>query len=78
MPILLLHGTNDSIVPYEMAEEIYEASCSKEKFLCTFEGAEHVMCYYANKEKYKNAIYDFTRLCLEKYKENNLIKEKNL
>lgn len=76
MPILLLHGTNDSIVPYEMAREIYEASCSKEKFLCAFEGAEHVMCYYANKEKYKNAIYDFTRLCLEKYKENNLIKEK--
>lgn len=68
LPILLLHGTNDRTVPYEMATEIFNSSCSSDKFLCTFEGAGHASCYYFDKEKYTNAIYDFTRLCLEKYK----------
>ena len=76
LPILLFHGTTDKVVPYRMAQEIFEASCSSDKFLYTFEGAGHVLCYYNNTEQYENAIRDFTRLCLEKY-ENNFKKENN-
>lgn len=64
MPILIFHGTNDSIVPCEMAKEIYDASSSSNKFLYIFEGAGHVLCYSTDPEKYTNAFKQFVELCL--------------
>ncbi len=74
LPILLLHGTNDTVVPYEMAKEILEASCAEDKLLYTFEGAGHMLCYYNDPQKYRKAICDFTKLCLERYEKNILYK----
>ncbi len=73
LPILLMHGTNDDVVPYEMATEIYNASASEHKTLCTFEGAGHVLCYVSNPELYKSSFTSFTNACLKGFEFENKI-----
>lgn len=67
MPILLFHGTTDTIVPYKMAQRIFDASISENKFLHLFEGAGHVLCYATNPDKYLKAFKEFTDLCLKNF-----------
>ena len=58
-PILLLHGDDDSFVPLEMSQEIYEnAKCYKK--LAVFEKAEHGISYMVNPEKYATIVKEFT------------------
>ncbi len=39
-PLLVIHGTEDNVIPYRMGKEIYE-TCKTEKILITIEGADH-------------------------------------
>ncbi|MDG1730663.1 MAG: alpha/beta fold hydrolase [Algibacter sp.] len=40
-PILMLHGTDDRVVPYESAKKLFEASPKKNTTFVTFEGGRH-------------------------------------
>lgn len=40
-PILMLHGTNDRVVPYESAKKLFEASPKKQTTFVTIEGGNH-------------------------------------
>lgn len=40
-PLLIMHGTNDAVVPYKSSEEIYKIALSKYKYLITLEGIDH-------------------------------------
>ncbi|GKX31625.1 alpha/beta hydrolase [Vallitalea longa] len=63
-PILFIHGTEDTFVPYEMVNELYE-SCNSEKDLFIVEGAGHGACYSTDKEGYENKVREFLRKFIE-------------
>lgn len=58
VPILFIHGKNDTFVPCSMVYELYEA-CRTEKKLVVIDGAGHVESCYKNPEKYEEAIRSF-------------------
>lgn len=41
MPVMLVHGTQDDLIPYEHAEEIYSQISSTRKLLRPVDGADH-------------------------------------
>ncbi len=58
LPILFIHGNADSLVPYEMSEELYSA-CTGEKYFLMGENADHGLTFFADKEKYKATTGEF-------------------
>ena len=67
IPIIIFHGTADTIVPYEMGVELFECCASKDKFLYSFDGADHGMSFMVDKEKYTKATFDFVNLCIDNF-----------
>ena len=60
IPVLFIHGTDDTFVPIEMTYENYKA-CASQKRLLVVPGADHAMSYYINKSEYEKAELDFWR-----------------
>lgn len=58
MPIFYIHGTNDPIVPYEMSQELYQAS-EGEKELWLVEGAGHHDIGEITGKTYQQKVWDF-------------------
>lgn len=58
IPVLFIHGTNDTFVPVEMTYENYSA-CASPKRLLVVPGADHGMSYFVEPEKYKETIKEF-------------------
>ncbi len=58
IPILFIHGSNDSFVPTHMCNEIYDCCASPKKKLIV-EGAAHAESYYKDTEKYEQALNEF-------------------
>lgn len=56
-PLLIIGGTEDNITPYEMAEELYEASASPQKDLVPIEGGNHNDLPYF--DAYSKSIKEF-------------------
>lgn len=55
MPVLITHGTRDSIVPFEMGERLYEAANAPKRFV-KVEGAGHHNLSGAGFDAYRAAI----------------------
>ena len=62
IPVLFVHGTDDTFVPIEMTYENYKA-CAGPKRLLVVPGADHGMSYYLEKEKYEEAVIEFWKFC---------------
>ncbi len=58
IPILFIHGTDDTFVPVEMTYENYKA-CASEKRLLIVPGAEHGMSYLIDKKGYEQTVQSF-------------------
>ena len=58
VPILFIHGSNDTFVPCIMCHEIYDCCASPKKKLI-IEGAAHAESYYKDMEKYEQAMTEF-------------------
>ncbi|MBO5144943.1 MAG: alpha/beta hydrolase [Lachnospiraceae bacterium] len=58
VPILFIHGANDTFVPCKMCHEIYDCCASPKKILIV-EGAAHAESYYKDTEKYEQALNEF-------------------
>ncbi|MBR5597583.1 MAG: prolyl oligopeptidase family serine peptidase [Lachnospiraceae bacterium] len=63
IPILLLHGLEDTLVPCDMSR-FMQQSGAKDITLVTFEGAGHGLSYMIIPDKYENAVMEFTKRCL--------------
>lgn len=63
LPVLLLHGEEDQLVPCHMSREIYDA-CAGDKELQTFPGASHGMCYLEDPQRYEATVGGFLNRCL--------------
>ncbi len=61
-PMLFIHGTADTFVPFSMLDEVYKATdAPKERWEVA--GAEHAKSYDTEPEKYREKIKNF----LQKY-----------
>ncbi len=58
IPVLLIHGDHDQLVPCEMSYENYEA-ISSEKELIIINGANHGVSYFVDQEKYMETAKKF-------------------
>lgn len=58
VPVLIIHGEEDSYVPCEMSRLNYEA-CSSEKELLIIPGADHGMSYMIDEETYVERFVGF-------------------
>ena len=60
VPILLIHGTGDDFVPYEMSREIQQANLEKIRLLLV-DGAPHGISYLADTPAYEHAVLAFIK-----------------
>ncbi|MFS0777801.1 alpha/beta hydrolase [Neobacillus sp. 3P2-tot-E-2] len=58
LPLFIIHGDQDELVPTEMGTEIYEAA-SSEKELWIVKGAGHTEAYKVSEEEYKKRLQNF-------------------
>lgn len=58
VPILFIHGSNDTFVPCKMCHEIYDCCASPKKKLI-IDGAAHAESYYKDIKKYEQALTEF-------------------
>lgn len=58
IPILFIHGKQDSVVPMYMAEELYE-NCAGTKGRVVIEGADHANSAMADYSSYEKAVMEF-------------------
>ena len=58
IPMLLLHGEADQLVPCSMSAELY-ASNPEMVTLHTFPDAGHCLCYLVDPIRYEKVVYDF-------------------
>lgn len=58
LPMLFIHGSDDTFVPTEMVYRLYDA-CHTEKELYVAEGAGHGLAYSTNKAVYERKVHDF-------------------
>ncbi len=58
VPILFIHGGNDTFVPWQMCDDIYE-HCASPKSKLIVEGAAHAESYYKDMESYEAALTKF-------------------
>lgn len=70
VPILFIHGSKDTFVPYEMCEELYE-SCAAPKKKFIVEGASHAESYYMDMEGYEKALTEFFEFAENPIREEN-------
>ncbi|MFZ3321414.1 MAG: alpha/beta fold hydrolase [Usitatibacter sp.] len=61
MPVVIAHGTRDSIVPFEMGEELFEAAPQPKRFI-KVEGAGHHNLGVAGAEQYRQVLSDLFKL----------------
>ena len=54
MPVLVIHGEADGIIPFEMGRKVYEAATEPKRFL-SIPGADHSDCYIVGGEEYWGA-----------------------
>lgn len=61
IPVLFLHGQADSVVPFEMSQQLYNAA-SEPKQLSLIPDADHVRIYQPGNHSYLKAIQQFVKL----------------
>ena len=59
VPMLFIHGTADTFVPFEMADHIYDA-CTSEKEKLYIKGAVHAASYTTDPDTYTKTFLSFT------------------
>jgi pimeloyl-ACP methyl ester carboxylesterase len=56
-PLLVIHGTEDLIAPFEMGQAVAEAG--RAEHLLVLEGAGHTSTYEEGGERYRSTVHDF-------------------
>lgn len=62
VPILIIHGENDSFVPCEMSDIVSENPALITR--CTFPGADHGFSYLVDTPRYRKIVTDFVQKAL--------------
>ena len=59
VPMLFIHGDQDTFVPYDMLDQNYDACASKVKQKLTIHGATHAKSAQVDPKLYWNTVDDF-------------------
>lgn len=59
IPTLFIHGTADSIVPYQHSVDLYQHSGAKEKELWTIQDGRHIAVFALKDSPYKTKLVDW-------------------
>lgn len=65
IPILIIHGTADTFVPFSMADKIYGVIKAPRDRLYV-EGASHVMSYWKDRKRYEAKVTEFLAEYMQK------------
>ena len=68
VPILFIHGTKDTLVPPNMAEQLYAAANAPKKELLMIPGAVHAAASQADQQTYFRTIRKFVQPYMEEQK----------
>lgn len=64
IPVLLIHGQKDGLVPVSMGHDNHNAYMGEEKELLIIPEANHCMSYYVDTRKYTEKVAAFMHRCL--------------
>jgi len=64
MPVMVIHGEEDSVIPFDMGRKVYEAAPEPKTFL-PVPGGDHSDCYLVGGEAYWQAWREFVELALK-------------
>ncbi|MDW4525917.1 alpha/beta hydrolase [Rossellomorea marisflavi] len=70
LPLLIIHGAEDELVPTEMATEIYKAAGGK-KDMWIVPGAGHTEGFLVNETEYSTKVIDFVNEAMMEQEEKN-------
>ena len=59
VPMLFVHGREDTFVPWEMSKRNYDACSSENKELLIIEGADHVQCFVEDEKTYTDKLNEW-------------------
>ncbi len=59
VPVMIIHGDQDTYVPYSMAKPLYNAINHKKKKLYVAKGAAHACAYESDPDKFKAEVNGF-------------------
>jgi len=65
-PIMFIHGKKDELVPVSMCKELYNAKNKGLKEIYMPENAGHGESYKYNRDEYRDRVYNFVDIALEK------------
>lgn len=60
-PLLLLHGTDDRVIPYRHAQQLAEAAAPGPVELVTFDGVDHCGGYFEDRPGYIQLVAEFIK-----------------
>ena len=61
VPVLVIHGDDDRLVPYSMGKKIYDACSSDYKKFLTVHGAGHGLSYFVDTDEYTKTVNEFIK-----------------
>lgn len=59
VPLLVVQGTDDPVVPLEQARAVFEAAASADKAFVVVEGGGHTSLWYGEREEYRRTLLAF-------------------
>jgi len=65
VPICIVQGDKDELVPYTTASYLYHKVASTKKLLITSPGGKHLICYCEDAEKWFQQVLDFLNSCIK-------------
>ena len=60
-PLLVVHGANDSLIPYDLGRRLYEAATGRKHFILV-EGGSHFSTMAVGLPQYRQALAEVFRL----------------
>jgi|GEM_PF-1085276 len=64
LPMLFIHGTEDTIVECDDSRKLYSLHPGKKK-LVLFDGAKHNYSFFTDRDRYEREVFDFIDSCCE-------------
>ena len=64
VPVLFIHGSADSLVPYDNLDKCYSA-CASKKLRSSYTGAPHISSFGREPQRYLGELEGFIRACTE-------------
>jgi fermentation-respiration switch protein FrsA (DUF1100 family) len=65
LPLLVIHGENDTLIPVANGQALYDASPAAQKYLLRIAGAGHNDLMFVALDRYFRAITQFLPHCRE-------------